>query len=130
MVLDDAYAVADLSKIGSVWTLEKYQAKKAAIVESGMVLVDAATDEILVSQWWKDNGPTNESWFAGARKQCEQIESLRLKEAAQAALADCWEVFLVGKGVPVINGQLPSGLTAVGAERLATLNSRIGSMSR
>ena len=43
---------------------------------------------ILIARWWKDNSPNNESWFGGARKQCEAIRSPALRNAAQTALEE------------------------------------------
>jgi len=96
-VLKEAYALADLNLTGAAWTAEKYQQARAALETSGLILTDDATGEVLIDRWWKDNSPNNESWFAGARRQCEAIQSQRLRKAAQDSLEACWAEFIAAK---------------------------------
>ena len=122
------YILADLDKMGADWTPESYASRLTAIAHSGLIVTDDATGEILVAGWWKDNGPSNESWFAGAKKQCEAIESPKLREVAQAALADCWETFQSARGLPARPGASQPDVRAVAAERLAAITARIGAV--
>ena len=124
MKLNDAYALSDLDMTGANWTRDSYQAAKTAIIESGLALFDPDTEELLLTGWWKDNGPSNDDWFKGARRQCEAIESATLREAALTALTECWEAFQVSRGLaPRLLGpsEVP-GMTPT--ERLAALRSR------
>lgn len=100
MRLDDSYALSDLNLTGAKWSLAKYQAAKAAVIESGLALFDADTGEMLLTGWWKDNGPSNDSWFVGARKRCDGIEAATLKAHALADLDECWEAFQIARGLP------------------------------
>jgi hypothetical protein len=125
-VAREAYILSDLAKPGADWTAATYRARLQHLIASGLILVDAETNEILIVGWWKDNGPSNESWFAGAKKQCEGIESQTLREAAQGALADCWEAFLSAKGLPQRQGASLSGNAISASERVATLLARSG----
>jgi hypothetical protein len=96
-VLKEAYALADLDMAGADWTAAKYRKAKAALITSGLIMADDATGEILITRWWKDNSPNNESWFGGARKQCEAISSGDLRIAALEALEACWAGFNAGR---------------------------------
>ena len=104
MRLNDAYALSDLNMTGADWTPAKFQAAKDAILQSELALFHAETSEILLTGWWKDNGPSNESWFSGARRQCEGIESATLREYALAALDECWEAFQATRGIQPRSG--------------------------
>ena len=119
-VLKEAYALADLALIGADWNAEKYRETKAAIADSGLILADEATGEILITRWWNDTSPSNESWFAGARKQCEAIHSAGLRAAALAALEAAWADF---RGIPA--GPRPTTLNPAD-EKLRALANRMG----
>jgi hypothetical protein len=97
MVLLDAYALGDLNKRGADWSLARYHEVRAALVKSELICHDQTTSEILITRWWQDNGPNNESWFAGAKRQCEAIRSDRLRKAALDALKSCWDEFMASK---------------------------------
>ena len=124
--LNEAYALADLAMTGSDWTPAKFMTAKAAIVGSGLILADEETDEILITRWWQDNGPNNESWFTGAEKQCDAIESAELKTAAQDALKACWESYHAAR-LPSAprGGSQPHGFPTA-ADKLAALRNRTG----
>ena len=122
----DAYMLADLAKTGSDWTAEILSRRMTALVESGLIMADDTTREILIVGWWKDCPPTNDKWFKGARRYCEAIESTRLKEHALAALAECGEALLSAKGYPPrTNGSHPVGLPTA-ADRVAAVQVRLG----
>jgi hypothetical protein len=127
-VLKDAYALADLDLTGADWTPVKYHQTKAAIEASGLILTDDATSEILITRWWNDNSPNNESWFAGARKQCAAIRSPTLQAAALEALEGCRAALEAGRCPPPANS--PASLLArpglSASDRLATVGSRFG----
>lgn len=89
-VLKQGYALADLELNGSTWTPEKYQGCRQALMGAGLIMADDQTDEILIMRWWKDCGPTNESWYKGAAKQCAAIVSPELRSTALEALEECW----------------------------------------
>jgi hypothetical protein len=95
--LKEAYALADLDMAGADWTAAQYRKAKTALVASGLIMADDATGEVLIARWWKDNSPNNESWFSGARKQCEAISSADLRTAALEALDACWGDFQAGR---------------------------------
>lgn len=118
-VAKTAYLLADLAMPGSDWTPATLADRKGHLAKSGLILGDEATDETLVTRWWKDNGPGNPSWFQGARKQCEAIQSQELREAAQASLDECWANFQAQ------NTQSP----ATGREYLRAVSSRLPSFS-
>lgn len=114
-----AYILEDLNKPGSDFTLELYRERLAHLVAAGLILADDETGEILIVDWWKDNGPSNVDWVEGAKRQCNLIESPKLKEAALKALADAFEAFQLSKGLTPArpNGTGP----AVSNELLARL---------
>jgi hypothetical protein len=121
-VAKERYILADLQKPGSDWTEETYRDRLQRLITAGLILADAATSEILIVGWWSDNGPTNDKWFAGARRYCEAIESATLKEAAQTALAECWDSFLALKNLPPARPALRlSGDHITAADRLSSL---------
>ncbi len=111
----EAYVTTDLAMIGAQWTVEKYRGAREALINSELILVDDETGEILVTRWWQDNSPNNESWFSGAQRQCEAIQSLKLRESAQEALRGCREAFLASK--------LPTSLRTA-TERISALTNR------
>lgn len=126
-VLKEAYALADLAMTGADWPASKYRTTKAALVASGLIMADDATSEILITRWWKDNSPNNESWFGGARKQCEAIRSPTLRNAAQAALDECWDSFQVARSPTPVRLISPS--TSLGIDpgaKVQMLNERLG----
>ena len=122
-VADDLYVVADLRKTGSAWDLDRYKATRAHVVESGLVMFDEGTSEILITGWWNDNGPSNDDWFKGIQKQLQTIESHQLREAAQTALTDCWDAYLAAKGVPAA---ATSNVSSMATDRLAHMRNRLG----
>ncbi len=125
--LKEAYALADLDMTGSGWTPEKYRAAKDALFQSGLILTDDRTNEILIAQWWKGNGPNNERWFEGARKQCDAIQSLSLREAALEALEACWDEFQTSRArraIPSVGQRTATGGAA--DERLRAVRERMG----
>jgi hypothetical protein len=123
-VLKEAYALADLHLAGSDWTASKYQKAKAALIASGLIIADDATDEILILRWWKDNGPNNDSWFMGAQRQCEAIKSNALRTATQEALGVCWQEFLASKLPSTPRGPNEFTHSPDATERLSTLRNR------
>lgn len=120
-VLKEAYALADLDMAGADWTAAKYRKAKAGLVTSGLILADDATSEILITRWWQDNAPNNESWFTGAQKQCDAISSVTLKEAAQDALRACWESFQAQRLPNSGRLQSAAGGVPMPSDRLALL---------
>lgn len=116
-----AYVLEDLKKPGSDWTPELLAVRLRALVDAGLILHDADTNEILIVDWWKDNGPTNDDWMTGAAKQCEAIESQRLKEAALAALEVCREAMSAARGLPSRAVPRALGPTVTPRERLASI---------
>lgn len=126
-VLKEAYALADLDMTGATWTTASYRKAKGALVASGLIMADDATGEILITRWWKDNSPNNESWFGGARKQCEAISSEALRTAAQDSLEACWADFQAGRSQAAATalGQRASPGAPVD-ERLRVLGNRLG----
>ena len=127
-VLKEAYALADLDMAGAAWTASRYRETKTALVASGLIMADDATGEILIARWWKDNSPNNESWFGGARKQCEAIRSDNLRTAALEALDACWADFQTGKSqaaAAALGQRVNPGVPL--DEKLRVLGSRIGS---
>jgi hypothetical protein len=120
------YILEDLKKPGGDWTADALQSRMAGLVDAGLIITDDVTGEILVVDWWKDNGPSNESWFAGAKRHCEAISSQKLQEIAQTALEACWDSFLSGKGLPPRTGTSPPALRAIAQERLAAIQARNG----
>ena len=126
-VLKEAYALADLDMAGADWTAAKYRQAKTALTNSGLIMADDATGEILITRWWKDNSPNNESWFGGARKQCEAISSSDLRAAAQEALEACWADFQAGRSQAVATALGHRTSPGVGVdEKLRALGNRIG----
>jgi len=77
--IPDAYAAADLG-----WDVEKYIQARQALEDAELISVDRETEEIFVCRWFKHNPPTNSKHAAGQEKAIAQIESERLREAAQA----------------------------------------------
>lgn len=123
-VMSVAYVLADLKLRGANWTATSLADGMAVLEQAGLLLHDAETGEVLVTQWWKDIPPSNESHFTGAQRMCAAIESPTIRAAAQGALADCWEAFLAARGLPqppVANS--PAGLPSP-AERLANLQAK------
>jgi hypothetical protein len=123
-VAKPAYMLADLGKDGSDWTAEALTRRLSSLEDAGLILIDADTGELLVTQWWDGNEPSNEKWLAGARAQIERIESPKLRQAAHDALQAAWEAHLSAKGLPIIpprgQGAGPNALVASLANRLAT----------
>jgi len=93
LLLKPAYALADLGMTGSEWSLQTLKGALAVLEEAGLILSDETASEILIAGWWKDNAPSNASWFVGAMRQTDAISSDKLKTAAQEALRECWEAF-------------------------------------
>jgi hypothetical protein len=125
-ILKEAYALADLDLTGADWTPKTYRARKAALEASELIHADTDTGELLIDRWWQDNGPSNDSWFAGAIKQCEAIKSPKLRELAETALGVCWRTFDESRppAAPTRPGQSEG---SVGASELrAILNRRLG----
>jgi len=116
-----AYVLTDLRKPGSDWTPELLAARLQALVNGGLILRDEETTEILVVDWWKDNGPTNDDWVTGSRKQCEAIESQRLRETALAALEACREAMFAARGLPSRTVPRLTGPTITAHDRIASL---------
>lgn len=126
-VLKEAYALADLDMAGAEWSANAYREAKDALVNAGLILADDATGEILIVGWWKDNSPNNESWFCGARKQCEAICSDRLRNAALESLDACWADFQDGRSQAAARALSPRGSPGVPvSERLRVLTGRTG----
>jgi hypothetical protein len=107
--LSVAYALGDLSLASGSWTAEKLAAGIAELENHGLILTDQETGEIMILQWWKDNGPSNQYWYMGARRQCDAIESAKLRAAAVEALEASWKAFLIANGMPP--GPIPSRAT-------------------
>src|SRR5690348_385332 len=56
--LPDEYAAADLT-----WKVEHYQKLKLKFINSGTVLYDEDTQEMLINGWLEDNPPTSHKHF-------------------------------------------------------------------
>jgi hypothetical protein len=119
-----AYILADLKKTGADWTDDALRRGMKILVDGGLLLTDEKTGEVLVLGWWKDNGPTNDKWFKGAVRYCDEIESDALQKVAMDALADCWDAFQKGRGIPTPVPQPGTG--AMAEARIAALRSRSG----
>jgi len=119
------YILADLNKPGSDFTLELYAERLAHLVAAGLILADDETGEILITGWWKDNGPSNMDWMKGAQRQCNLIESPTLQEAALKALADSFEAFQQSQGLSPTRPSAPA--PAVSSAVMARIN---GGMAR
>jgi hypothetical protein len=99
-VANEAYILSDLAKVGSDWTPRTYAKCLAAIVQSGMILADDVTGEILIVDWWKDSGTTSPDQFTGAQRWCDAIESQKIRDAAQEAIEARREVVQAMRGLP------------------------------
>lgn len=117
----DAYVVDDLSMTGSKWTIELYHAKREALVEGGSILHDAATNEILIVDWWEHQQPSNDDWFKGAFRHCETIRSDRLRTAAIKELNRWYDAFKTLK----LTDKAPSQTGVVTDLRAALANNRL-----
>lgn len=82
----DGYAAQDLG-----WPLAKCEAVRSRLVEVGAIRFDHATCEVLVTDWWRDNGPDNDSHLIGARKALGAIASVELRLEAEEALDQEWQ---------------------------------------
>lgn len=77
--LPDGYALSDLG-----WTLDAYQARRAAVVAADLIAFDAETSEVYIEQWLRHSPPTNNKHAQGIRKVIECIDSDVLREKAEA----------------------------------------------
>lgn len=126
MVLKEDYALADLRLTGAEWDAPTLRSKTADIAASGLIETDAETGEILITRWWQDNSPTNESWFVGALNQIDAIKSQKLRKIAQDSLGECWRAFQSAKVSPSPNGIRQPEPAPGRADLVATLNRRLG----
>jgi hypothetical protein len=124
-VLKEAYALADLAMTGADWTASRFREAKDALVTGELILADDATGEILIAKWWEANGPNNQKWYDGARKQCEAISSPRLRQAALDALNASWGANLTARGLPPpAAARTPSPHSSLN-ERIAAVTDRM-----
>lgn len=127
LLLKEDYALADLRLAGADWTAAKYRKSLAALEAAELILMDPDAGEILITRWWQDNSPNNESWFSGARKQCQAIKSEKLRKAAKDSLEACWADFLARRspgGANPLSQRTSPGIPV--DERLRSLGNRLG----
>jgi hypothetical protein len=111
--------LADLDLTGSDWCQAKYHEALQALVDVGLVLLDAETSEVLVTRWWHDNGPSNEKWFMGAAKQVAAINSPDLRKAAQESLEARRQEFEAARYGMATGRKMPPTSLAVSPEVMA-----------
>lgn len=81
--LPDGYAITDL-----LWTLERYQKARAALVAASMIVFDDATSEVLVAKWFQHSPPMNPSHRKSIIAAVERIASEALRAEAYKALTE------------------------------------------
>jgi Fe2+ or Zn2+ uptake regulation protein len=79
--LPPAYAADDLG-----WCVSTVKTALKELETAGLIHVDEQTNELMITRWFKHNGPTNPSHRKGVVKCISQIESEMLKEALQNEL--------------------------------------------
>jgi len=124
------YALSDLALNGANWDLGTLASGIAELEEAELILSDAGTGEILICGWWRDNGPTNDSWFKGALRQCGNIQSSRLRDAALDALRASYEASCPEQDPPHpsgTNGASGDGVSS--KEKIEALLKRMGKHS-
>jgi hypothetical protein len=77
----DDYAASDLG-----WRLEDCREARECLIEAGAIMYDDVTSEVLVANWWRDNGPDNSSHLTGAKRGLDSIVSEKLSEIADRTL--------------------------------------------
>jgi hypothetical protein len=77
--LPDAYASADLD-----WNQEELAGARTALVGAGLLVHDSETDEYFVPRWFKHNPGTNPKHRTGIERLISELDSDRVREAAEA----------------------------------------------
>ena len=80
-----AYASHDLK-----WSLEQVQKSMEACVHAGLLEHENETDEVMVTNWFAFNVPTNIKHRMGVVKTIERVESERFYESAMNQLEDVY----------------------------------------
>jgi hypothetical protein len=86
--LPRGYALVDLG-----WEGKRFDKARDALVASGMIDFDAATEEYRICRWFRHNPPMNAKHRIGIVSSIERLESDVIQEAALSELeADCPDV--------------------------------------
>jgi hypothetical protein len=90
--LPHGYACDDLR-----WEKSRLSQALEKLVASGLVILDAATDEIAITRWFKHNAPMSESHLLGVERTIERIHSSVVADAVLKELHEAWELFQTKK---------------------------------
>lgn len=90
--LPDLYACADLDCEAEVYTAARDELLAGELIDH-----DPDTAEILIERWFRHNPPMNPSHYKGTCRFIADIESDRLREKAEAALTEAWDVYQARK---------------------------------
>ena len=77
----DGYTSDDLG-----WNVQRCQDARRRLAEAGMIESDDDTNEVLITGWWYDNFPTNQSHMKGAWRGLSDVKSSRLSKSARGQL--------------------------------------------
>jgi hypothetical protein len=102
-MLPVAYACADLGN----WTAAEYSESLETVATADMIAVDMATREVLITDWFSDNGPMNENHRKGTQRIIDAIKSPALKKSAQEGLTYSRRGFVMLKHGPPGRHSLP-----------------------
>lgn len=82
-MVPDAYAASDLG-----WGVEEISKAREALVQSGLIHFDNATDELFIDQWFEHNPPTNEKHAKGVRNRIGEIYSDTIRERVEVSFEE------------------------------------------
>nr|WP_272950908.1 DUF935 family protein [Agrobacterium vitis] len=86
--LPDLYAAADLH-----CDLKEYVKAREAITAVGLILYDVDTNELYLTDWFAENGITNEKHAVGTQRCIMQISSNMIRDAADADFQQSYQAF-------------------------------------
>ncbi len=77
----DGYAAVDLDL-----AQDDIRSLRETLGEAKVIGHDAATDEVMIVEWWSSNPPVNPSHHKGAVRALENVKSIRLRTMCAEAL--------------------------------------------
>ena len=83
--IPDSFAASDLG-----WTIKATKDARAILESKGIIIFDAATDEVALRDWWQHNGPDSPDHYKGALRALATVQSPEIRKMMEESLTEFW----------------------------------------